>query len=184
MGQSRKYYTRSQHFCINENQYKRDLPVYRIDHRLIKIIDALRLEGLDWLVLEIINGLSACKENVATEEELQSARDKIKNLTEQRDFERVSFFDQNLTTEIDGDEQISWAINYISDKFNEVFECINLIDTNMHELIGRDMEIVLGENESEKIIYPKNILSKKEQIMTLKNSLFQWLFPSEGEISE
>lgn len=46
------------------------------------------------------------------------------------------------------------------------------------------MEIVLGENESEKIIYPKNILSKKEQIMTLKNSLFQWLFPSEGEISE
>lgn len=158
--------------------------MYRIDDRLVEIMNALRLEGLDWLVLEIVNSLSVCEEKPATEEKLQSSRDAIKNLTEQGKFERVPFFDQNSTIEIDGDAQILWTINYISSKFSEVFEYINLIDKNLNELIGGDIDIIFGESGSEKIIYPKNVLSKKEQVMNLKNSLSQWLLPSSGKISE
>ncbi|MFT8464378.1 hypothetical protein, partial [Acetobacter persici] len=123
--------------------------MYRIDHRLIEIINELRLEGLDWLVLEIVNSLSICKETIATEEDLKSSRDKIKSLTEQKNFERVPFFDQNTSIEIDGDAQILWTINYISSKFNDVLEYINLIDKNMQELIGKDIDIIFGESESE-----------------------------------
>lgn len=116
-----------------------------IDSRLFPLFETLSRAGLSWLALEIMEELQTGERLPASPEALEAIR---KAISENRDpaFIADSEIPDDLrTTEntrrISGDEQVTWAVKYISSRLDSALAAMQESAVNLENLYATDVGV-------------------------------------------
>jgi hypothetical protein len=90
-----------------------------LDPRLLALIETLAAEGADWLAFELVDGIQRGREPEEPEDALASAREQVR-LGEQGRREPV--LSMSPTMPILGDDQIVWAVTYVSERLDSALK--------------------------------------------------------------
>ena len=102
-----------------------------IDGRLLPLIDALMARGTDWLVYEILDGLSSGRAEEETPEELRLAREFVRSGKREARRTGTMTYSPPPVSPIVGDDQLDWVVTYAAERFTEIG---SMLDTTLGDL--------------------------------------------------
>ena len=102
-----------------------------IDKRLIPLIEALTAEDAGWLAFEFLDGLRQGRVLEETNEELRMTRQAVRSHNWQTRHSEKPVFPPPPAEPIIGDEQIDWAVDYVSNRFAQV---LSMLDATFEQL--------------------------------------------------
>ena len=166
-----------------------------LDPRLLPLLGTLADTGVDWLAFEIVEMVRRGREPLEAEDILKEAREKVRS---QVHSEHVTLDIPVVSEPILGDEQLTWAANYVAARLGGVladldagYAMINAIAEDSGDTFWQDaselseassgapLRIALIGQEGDAIEH-SSIESAKKQISSLREALAQWALEAKG----
>jgi hypothetical protein len=167
-----------------------------IDPRLIPLIEALARADADWLAFEILDGLHEGRALEETDEELRITRQVVRSQNWRAHRSDGPLLPPPPPEQILGDEQIDWAIDYISDRLSDV---ISMLDTTFDQLdavlfdqssvegkpstagMKDGVILVLVSDEEERLVVRRDDTSRVSNVLPkLQSALRTWRDSTRG----
>lgn len=166
-----------------------------LDPRLLPLLETLADAGADWLAFEIMDGVSRGREPLESEERLREAREKVRA---QQLSDRLSADISALPEPILGDDQIVWAVTYVTVRLdgaladlNEGCAMIEAIAENLGDTFENDDPpfSTVSPGEPAKVVligqegHPVDrgsIVVAREGLAFLRDALSRWSFEIRG----
>ena len=147
-----------------------------VDVRLIELFDTLHSVGMTWLVAEVIEGITAGKRRKETSGELAEVRKIVQGGKRIRNAELPTSQEISLDT-IRGDDQVEWAVQYISDRLESTVSYLQSSINNLEEIgeDGKTFKLILAIDEEPSVSVDRvRINSALEDVAKLKKHLSAW----------
>jgi hypothetical protein len=155
-----------------------------VDRRLQPLFAVLIEAGYDWLVTETIEVIRQGRQRMADESELARVRAKIENKDESPESVQVEL---ETLQPIEGDEQISFAVNLIKARFESIAKMIYLSQRNLDTIARHRADpralpgLTFLVDDEKRSITPGDIEKMSGDIRELVTQLDDWAQSTRGQ---
>lgn len=105
-----------------------------LDPRLFDLFETLRASQLDWLIFELMDGIQAGIRPTESLDDLAQARRDVRS---DRSYE-FSYPPVSEASPISGDEQIEWAVQYVTDRLDATLAELTRSANNLDAILSGD----------------------------------------------
>lgn len=106
-----------------------------IDPRLLDLIETLRRTRLDWLALEVLDGIREGRRPIEAREALEGARQEARSSAKPKP-RRETKQSASEQRPIMGDEQIDWASAYVAQRLEDAVSMLDAAAANLDAILG------------------------------------------------
>ena len=161
-----------------------------IDTRLLPLIEVLATVDADWLAFEILEGLRHGRVAEETHEDLQITQRLVRATTRATRRSEVHASPPPSAEPITGDEQINWAVTYVSNRIVDVLSTLEATFDQLDAILftelppeGRpipaalrdEVALVLRTDREDQLSVRRNdATNARAMVPNLQNALLTW----------